>query len=177
METLISTIWMIIILAFWLIVILFGIVASQMLFTTVDSTIIAVLVPSVFGIITYWLTKTNERKMYYIKYAREDNYKAYNEYVSYLLKIANSQVYDLEKFLEQNSQIILIASTNTVTRINKLVVAFSKEEHELIGTCIENVVKSIRADLGYDDRLLKKSAVLAIVAEVKANEIRNKTTN
>jgi len=85
-KSLLAIIMYIISLVFFLLLILVVIAGAQVLFTTVDKNVITVLVPSVAGIFTYWLTKNSERKAASLQNARDENLTTYNEYITFILK-------------------------------------------------------------------------------------------
>ena len=167
-KSLLSMLTLIIILAFLLIVILFVIVGAQLLFSTVDNNVIAVLVPTVFGILTYWHTKHHERKMSALQNARSKNMEPFNEYVRFLLQQKANELI-LGDVLSRNSELILICSNDTIKKMNLLVTAIVGENKKTIDDAVENLISAIRTELGFAK--LKKGEIIktAIMAKEESN--------
>ena len=132
-----------------------------MLFTSIDKTVIVVLVPAVFGVFTFLFTKENDRKMYILKDARDKKIEEYTKYIDFLKKTVNRNNSDFVDIKEYNSFLILISTNETIRKINDLNIALGLRDKEKILTSVENIIISIRTELGHEK--IKKGIIKKIM--------------
>lgn len=160
-------------MAFMFGLIILVVAALKLVIDDIDPTVIVVIVPAVVAIFTYIYTKRNERKMFNIKDSREKKMAQYMEYIAFIENQRKSGKYNIADLLEQNLKIILIATNTTAQKINALVISISEHDKSKIETAIENVIFSIRADLGYVTMTKGVIAKMLFEKNVLPNEEHN----